>query len=367
MGKLLFMTKTSKTTSNSYEKPTITKIEKSRVEIVGSIPADKFETYRTKALKNINEEVKIDGFRKGKVPESTLVSKVGEMTILEEMAQLALSEAYPQIVIGEKIDAIGHPEINITKIAKGNPLEYKIVTAIVPETKLPDYKKLAKEEFSKKAESVEVTEKDIDDAILNIRRSRADHSGHDHAKMSPEEHTKAVDASLPELNDEFVTSLGKFENVADFKSKVKTLLEEEKVSKNKDKKRIAFSDKLIEASEIDLPEVLVQSELKRIEAQFTEDITRMGVTLEDYAKHAKKTIDDLRNDWRPLSEKKAKLQLILNKIAEIEKVVVDPKDIEAEVEHIVEHYKDADRERAAVYAETVLMNEKVYQMLEEGK
>ncbi len=173
-----------------------------------------------------------------------------------------------------------------------------------------------------------------------------------------------MDASLPEFNDEFVKSLGNFADIADFKAKIKVMLAEEKVEKNKEKKRIAISDKLIETSEIDLPEILVESEMKRIEAQFSEDIARMGVTLEDYVKHVKKTIEDLRKDWRPHAEKKAKLQLILNKIAETEKIVVDAKDIEAEVKHIIEHYKDADRERAAVYAETVLMNERVYQFLE---
>lgn len=343
----------------------ITKLDKSRVEIVGTVTAETFESFRKKALANINEEVKIDGFRKGKVPEATLIAKVGEMNVLEEMAQLALSVEYPKIVIDKKIDAIGHPEIHITKIAKGNPLEYKIITAVVPEVKIGDYKKIAKE--TKTGTPGEITEKDIDDAILNIRRSRVDHSGHSHEKLSPEEHSKLVDASLPEVTDEFVKSLGAFKDIADFRDKLKVMLAEERVEKEKEKKRIAISDKLIESSEIDLPEVLVESELRRIESQFSDDIARMGVSLEDYVKHAKKTIEDLRKDWRPHAEKKAKLQLILNKISAEEKIVVDAKEIEAEVKHIVEHYADADTERAAVYAETVLMNEKVYKMLEEGK
>ena len=354
--RLLFMTKTSNMKIN--------KLDKSRVEIVGSVPTEHFESFRKKALQNINEEVTIDGFRKGKIPESTLISKVGEMTILEEMAQLAISEAYPKIVVEEKIDAIGHPEIHITKIALSNPLEFKIVTAVVPETKLGDYKKISKEIMSVKKEVAEVTEKEVDDAILNIRRSRVDHSGHAHENISPEEHNKLVDASLPEVTDEFVKSLGNFKDINDFKEKVKVMLSEEKVSKEKEKKRIMISDKLIESSTIDLPDVLVESELKRIESQFSDDIARMGVKLEDYVKHAKKTIGDLRIEWRPHAEKKAKLQLILNKIAEVEKITVDQKDIEIEVEHIVNHYKDADRERASVYAETVLMNEKVYKFLE---
>jgi FKBP-type peptidyl-prolyl cis-trans isomerase (trigger factor) len=342
----------------------IVKLDKSRVEITGSIPAQKFESFRKKALQNINDEITLDGFRKGKVPENILINKVGEMMILEEMAQLAISESYPNIVIEEKIDAVGRPEVQITKIAAGNPLEYKITTAVVPEIKLGDYKKIAKEEKSKKSENLEVTEKEIEEAILNIRRSRVDHSTHAHENMSHEEHDKLVDASLPEFDEVFVKSLGNFKDIQDFKEKLKDMILEDKRNKEKDKKRIALSDKLIDTSTIDLPDVLIESEIKRIENQFSDDIARMGMKMEDYITHAKKTIEDLRKDWRPQAEKKAKLQLILNKIAEEEKIKVEQKEIEKEVEAILKHYKDADREHAAVYAETVLMNEKVFQFLE---
>ncbi len=90
----------------------------------------------------------------------------------------------------------------------------------------------------------------------------------------------------------------------------------------------------------------------------------MGVKVEDYLKQAKKSIEDIRKDWRPHAEKKAKLQLILNKISETEKITADKKEIDEEVEHIIEHYKEADKERAYTYAETIITNEKVYKFLE---
>ena len=276
----------------------INKLEKSKVEIISSIEAKYFESFRKKALENINNEITIDGFRKGKVPENILITKVGEMNILEEMAELAISEAYPKILVEEKIDAIGRPEINITKIAKDNPLEFKVITAVIPEVKLADYKKIAKEEKGNNSNEKieEATEKEIDDA--------------------------------------------------------------------KWKKRIILSDKLIESSSIDIPEVLIESEVKRIEAQFGDDVARMGVKIEDYLSHAKKTIEDLRKDWKPHAEKKAKLQLILNEISKLEKIKLDEKELEKEINHILEHYKDADREQVRVYAETVLMNEQVFRFLE---
>jgi len=94
------------------------------------------------------------------------------------------------------------------------------------------------------------------------------------------------------------------------------------------------------------------------------DITQMGLKFEDYLKHLSKTVPDLRKEFRNDAEKKAKLALVLNKIAEDEKIVADPEQVANEVAMILEHYKDADPERAKMHAENVLTNEKVFQFLE---
>ena len=352
-------------TNKNYENLKITKLDKSQIEITASIPASFWGKNRQKALKNINETVTIDGFRKGMVPENILISKVGEQVINEEMAEIALSKVYIEIVIDNKIDAIGKPQVQITKLASGNPLEFKAITAVMPEVKLPDYKKIAKDIVTKESKNeVKVEEKDIDEAILKIRKSRASHEGHDHEKMTPEEHEKAIMDSLPEFNDEFVRTLGDFKDISDFKEKVREMIGQNKQDEAKEKLRIKISDAISDKTEVDIPEVMIQSEIDRTQAQFESDIERMGVKLEDYLKHAKKSLQEIRKDWEPHAFKKAKLQIILNAIASAEKIRPDQKEIDDEVNHIVEHYKDADRERAAIYAETVLTNEKVFAMLE---
>ncbi len=319
----------------------VTTLNKSKVEISGKIETGVFSMFRKKALDNINNEITIDGFRKGKVPENILISKIGEMSILEEMAELAISQVYPEIVLNNKIEAIGRPEISITKLAKDNPLEFKIITAVIPEIKLSDYKKIAKEiiteeEKKKTIDTIEVTDKEVADAMEKIKSSHKDHTGHDH--------------DSPEV-----------------KEKIKNYLLEDKKSQAREKRRITIFDKLIETSTMDIPDILIESELKRIESQFTDDIKRMNVKLEDYLTHAKKNIEEIRKEWKPYAEKKAKLQLILNKIADQEKIIADKADIENEVKHILNHYKDANKESAYTYAETVLTNDKVFQFLENQK
>jgi FKBP-type peptidyl-prolyl cis-trans isomerase (trigger factor) len=364
------------TKTPSYEKVTIKKLDRSRVEITGSVAVAVWEKYRSEALKNINNAVSIDGFRKGMVPENILIGKVGEMGILEEIAELALSKAYVEILINEKIDAIGKPEIRVTKLAKDNPLEFVAITSVVPTVTLPDYKKLAAEQVKKAdPEDLKVEEKDIEEAILKIRKRHAadilhsdEHAdSHDHSKMTPEEHDKAVEAAMPELTDSLVKTLGDFNDVPDFKNKLSDMIAEQKRDEAREKLRLHIADALAEHATVELPDVMIESELERTEAQFSADIERMGVKLGDYMKHAKKTIEELRAEWRPHAEKKAKLQLILNEISIKENIKPDKKEIEEEVNHIVEHYKDADRERATTYAETVLTNEKVFQFLEKAK
>jgi len=363
-----------KSTSKSYDSVTIKPIEKSCIEITGSISTATWEKQRPEAIKYINNSVTIDGFRKGMVPENILIGKVGEKAILEEIAEISLSKAYIDIIMDNKIDAIGKPEIQITKLAQGNPLEFKIVTAVVPVVTLPDYKKIAQSEIGKSSkDELKVTDKDIEDAIVRIRKSKASHEGHDHEKMrsadradggANSEHDKAIEASMPEFTDDFVKTLGEFNDIPDFKDKLSKMLGEQKVDEAREKTRIRIADAIAEAVKVELPDIMIESELNRTQAQFEADMERMGIKLEDYLKHAKKTQEEIRLEWKPLAEKKAKLQLMLNMIAEKEKIQASPEEVEEEVKHIVEHYADADRERATVYAQTILTNEKVFQWLE---
>lgn len=363
----------------------VKKLPKSEVEIEGEIEADVFEAYFDKALKRIGENLEIDGFRKGKVPESVLLSKIPEAQILGEMAEMALSEYYPKILEENKIDAISRPEISITKLARKNPLGFKIKTATMPEMKLPDYKQIAKKvvsEIKEKEKNQDVTEKELEDTIMDIRKSRApkihvaeeakeyihkEGETHEHEPASIESSSVAKEPELPEFNDEFVQALGPFKDVKDFKEKLKENIKLEKENQAKEKTRLKIVEKIIDDSKVEMPEILIEVELDKILYRMESDITQMGLKFEDYLKHLSKTVEDLRKEFRTDAEKKAKLALVLNKIATDEKIIADPEQVANEVAKILEHYKDADPERAKMHAENVLTNEKVFQFLEKQK
>ncbi len=352
----------------------IIKLPKSEIEIEGELEADVFEGYFQKAFKKLAENVEIPGFRKGKAPENILLSKIPEINILEEMAELALGEHYPKIIEENKIDVISRPEISIMKLARKNPLVFKIKTAVVPEVNLPDYKKLAKKVLSDLTEEdkkIEVTEEEVENTINDIRKSRAKKvhmkdmaETHTHEEGEAHEHKEEIKEEIPELNDEFVQALGPFKDVADFREKLKENIKLEKENLSKEKNRMKIVEKILEESLIETPEILIEVELNKILYRMESDISAMGLKFEDYLKHLNKTIDDLRKEFKGDAEKKAKLALILNKISEVEKIVADEAEIEKEVAHILEHYKDADKERARIHAHNILTNEKIFQFLE---
>ncbi len=319
----------------------------SEVEIVGEISTEKFEKWRERAVKNISSSAEIPGFRRGMAPEKVIVQKFGEMAVLEEMAELALAAAYSEILEKNNINAIGRPQVSITKIAKNSPLGFKLKTAVVPEVSLPDYKKIAGEVAEKK-EDVVIPDEEVSKVIDGIRRKR---EGGDETPLAP-------------LTDEMAKSLGDFNGVDDLKTKIRENLVAEKEWRGKQKKRASIAEKIIEKTEATLPKVLIDQELEKMLAQFKGDVANMGLKFEDYLVQLKKSESEIKKDWQKDAEKRVKLEIILVKIASVEKIFPSKEEIEKEAGHILEHYKDADKERTLAYAESLLTKEKVFEFLE---
>ncbi|MBU4536879.1 hypothetical protein KJ603_02480 [Patescibacteria group bacterium] len=342
----------------------IKKLENSMIEIEATITIEELEKRREKAVKNLGSEIKVDGFRTGNIPEDILVKKIGEMPLLNEMAELALSDIYPTIIIQNDIKAIGQPQINITKMAPGNPVEFKITVAIMPEFKLPDYKKIAKKINNEKEEKIEVTEKEIEDTITHIQKMNT-------PQPTPTKDEEGVDKAIvpeyPEINDEFVKKLGDFKDVADFKIKLKENIQKEKENKASETKKVKIIDTILEETKIDLPEIISLSEVDRMLAQTKADITRMGLQFDKYLEHIKKTEEDFRNELKPEAEKRAKIQLILDTIIKEEKIVPSEEDVKKSVEELLKQHPEAKEDQVTPYVQMVLSNQEVFKMFGEQK
>lgn len=346
---------------------TVNKLEKSRVEIKASIPAATFDSYKSKALESIAKVVKVDGFRPGHVPANVVEKQVGDAAILDEMAQLAISEAYPNLLAENKIDAIGRPEIAITKMAPSNDLEFTITTAVMPTISLADYAKIAKTVNAQNPE-ITVEESEIDAALLELRQMRAHNEMHEQGiEHHDHDHTKIEEKDLPELTDDFVKTLGKFEGIEDFKTKLRENLKKEKEAREIEKKRVALIDGIIAESTIDLPDMLVDFELDKMMQQFAHDISMMGMTMDDYLKRIEKTEAQLKTEWYENASKRAKMQLILDEIATKEKLAPNEEEVATEKNKILDMYKDhkdVSEDRVHAYVVQILTNAKAFEYLE---
>ena len=130
---------------------------------------------------------------------------------------------------------------------------------------------------------------------------------------------------LPELNNEFAQNFGKdFKDMKDMKSKVKESVSAEEEKRINKELRQRLLQKISETVDFELPQILVENEINSAVENVKQNLLRNGGTLEKMGLSEEK----IRNDFRPVSEKRVKDMLILNVIAKQEKITVDDEDLD---------------------------------------
>lgn len=150
----------------------ITKKSGCEMELKITIPQEKMREFWDAAVKNLSKEIQIPGFRPGNAPPEMVKSKIEPEKLFNETAQLAVQKTYPEIVAEKNLEPIGMPHITILKISPGDEFVYKAEITILPEIKLPDYKKIAEKTLKTKNE-IKVETKEIDDSVNWLLKSRA--------------------------------------------------------------------------------------------------------------------------------------------------------------------------------------------------
>ncbi len=315
------------------------------------IPHEEIGKHRNHALAHLKKDATLPGFRKGFVPEKILREHVGETALWEDASTEALSEVLAQIFKDEKLDVIGRPRVEAVKLTPEQPAEFKVTLSLYPELTLPDYKKIATEQNKRKQEIVVIGEKEIDSVVQEITK----------------QHETASGAKEFAVTDESVKAFGKFETVIEFRTKVKEGLLSHREERNKEKRRAELLDALTEKAKGEIPNVLIDSELVRMESELRAQIEKMGGSFDEYLKEIKKDDATLKKEWRIDAERRARLQLVMFQIARAEKLTASEAQVEEEVKHLLEHYKNAKPENVQSYIETLLTNQKVLAFLEEQK
>ncbi len=147
---------------------------KCRAELKVEVPAEEFKNFFEKAILELSKDMEVKGFRKGKVPRDIVEKEIGQEKILVEAAELAIEDNYRKAILENKVEAISRPEIEIQKLAPGNPFIFLAKVSVLPEIKLSDYKKIAAEIKKKEINPpAGGEEKEVEDALKWLQKSRA--------------------------------------------------------------------------------------------------------------------------------------------------------------------------------------------------
>ncbi|MDP3955616.1 MAG: trigger factor [bacterium] len=333
------------------------------VKISAEIPAEEFEAFRGTALKHLSKHIKIDGFREGAVPDDILTIHIGDHQVLTQMAEMALDHHYPALLKEHNIAAIGQPQITITKLAAGNPLEVTIKTAILPEIKLEDYNEVAKKIFSHKFKP-EVTEEKVGQSILNIRKQLWYGENRTEGAEQPAE---PDEKDLPVLDEKNLEKLG-VKSIEELQTELKKRLLVEEELKEHDRRVTELLDTLVHNSNLTLPELIIEAELSRMMAEMKVDIERVGLKFDNYLTHIKKTEEELREEHRESATKRATSHMLLKHIARKENLTVNEQELNDEVTRLKQQYPQTNTERIKSYVEDYMENQEVIKYLEaQGK
>lgn len=143
---------------------------------------------------------------------------------------------------------------------------------------------------------------------------------------------------LPEIDKKFVDKVtgGKGKTPEDFKADVKAALESQKKQEERIRQEEEIITQVISKAKVELPKELLEEEKEQMKVNFVKKLESQGLTLEKYLEFSKKKKEDFENELRKEAEKKIKVGLVLNKIAEEEKIEISEEEREAEVKKVKE-------------------------------
>lgn len=124
-------------------KSTLTELEDSRVRLQVEVPAEEIESRVQAQARRLGRDLKLPGFRRGKVPPPMVIQRIGRETVLEEAVRETLSSWYAQAVAESAIVPVGDPQVDLGDLpAHGQPLSFTVEIGVLPKANLGEYRGL---------------------------------------------------------------------------------------------------------------------------------------------------------------------------------------------------------------------------------
>jgi trigger factor len=360
-----------------------------------------------KVYNDASYQVKIPGFRKGRIPKNILNLHLGKGYFYDKTTEELIPECYLEAIKKIEIKPINQPEIKVIQIEEDKPLIFEATVQVMPEVKLGSFDKI-----SVKKEDIKVTKTDLNNEIKRIQESLAqlkvvkdrkakegdflvvDSEGSIEGKVVegskvekqiiqlgkniPPEFNKKLEGSsagdkkeikilvpkdvkdkktagkeiiykvkiieikekeLPELNEDFIKTMGNYKTLDDFKKDVKDKLEKQVEMVNKNNYESKLLEKVTEICEVKVPEVLIKREVEYMMKSLEDDLKAKKLSLQDYYKTIKNDEEKVKKEYEIVAEKRIKQELVFDKISQVENLQVNEKEVKDKIKTIAEEMK----------------------------
>lgn len=147
---------------------------------------------------------------------------------------------------------------------------------------------------------------------------------------------------LPELDNEFAKDVSEFDTLEELKNSIKERLEKEAKRKEEVENEGKVIEKVMESCEIDIPEVLIENQIKNEIGQFDYRLKLQGLSIDKYFELTNTTLEDLKEQIRPTAEIRVKTELVLDKISKEENIEATDEDLDKELEKMAKEYNHED-------------------------
>ena len=151
---------------------------------------------------------------------------------------------------------------------------------------------------------------------------------------------KAIkEKQLPELNDEFASDVSEFETLQEYREDARKKLVERKTAEAKAKKEDEAVKAVIEDSEMELPEAMIETQQRQIVNDFAQRLQMQGLSMEQYLQYTGSSVEKMMEQVKPQAEERIKSRLVLEAVAAAEKLEATDEEFETELKKMADQYK----------------------------
>ncbi len=149
---------------------------------------------------------------------------------------------------------------------------------------------------------------------------------------------------LPELDDEFAQDVSDFETIAEYKADLEKKLLENKEAALKREKEEDVVNKIVEGATMEIPEPMVDTQVRQMAQEFAQRIQSQGLSLQQYMQFTGMTPERMTEEMKPQALKRIQSRLVLEAVVKAENIEATEDDIQKELEKMASMYQmEADK------------------------